>query len=301
MPKKKLFTIIAAALATVSGSLTLAPHAALALDVDPGDYAAAPPGTNLAIGYALFGWNNRFIDKSGDRVGNSSVNSQVGILRLVHYTDWLLGITYDPQIFIPFGALNNGKLGGANLDSSFGLGDIIIASTFWFINQPEEKRWLGFTPFIFFPTGQYRSGQALNVGENRFKEVLQLGFVQGFLDKWTVDLIADTTFYQNNRDSGTDGDTTLKQDNSYQVQAWLRYALTPTWQVGGGWSGNWGGATELGGDDFILATRSQQLRLITQYFPIPDLQLQASVTTDVWAEGGYQEVFGLNFRLMKVF
>ncbi len=256
MMKHKFVVDLVAGLVAGVGILTASPQTARALDVDPGDYAAAPPGTNLALGYALFGWNNRFRDKSGDSVNNSNVNSQVGILRLVHYTDWLLGITYDPQIFIPFGALNNGKLGGENLDSSFGLGDIIIASTFWFINQPEEKRWLGFTPFIYFPTGQYRSGQVLNVGENRFKEVLQVGFVQGFLDKWTVDLIADTTFYQNNSDSGADGNTTLSQNNSYQAQAWLRYALTPTWQIGGGWSGTWGGAIELGGDSTELRRRA---------------------------------------------
>ncbi|MFO1154218.1 MAG: transporter [Rhodospirillales bacterium] len=299
MFNQKSLTMIAAILAVGSTILTLPPPPACALDVDPGDYEAAPPGTSLAIGYALFGWNNRFKDKSGDRVPNSSVNSQVGILRLVHYFD--IGITTDPQIFIPFGALNNGKLDGTNLDSSFGLGDIIVASTFWLVNQPEERRWLGFTPFIFFPTGQYRSGQVLNVGENRFKEVLQLGFVQGFLDKWTVDLIADTTFYQDNDDGPPDGNTTLSQKNSYQAQAWLRYAIQPDWQVGAGWSGTWGGSVEFGGDSTELATRTQQLRLITQYWPLPDLQLQAQVTTDVWVEGGYQEVFGLNLKLMKVF
>lgn len=272
---------------------------ALALDVDPGDYQAAPPGTNLALGYALFGWNNRFITKTGDRIGNSSLNTQVGILRLVHYFD--IGITIDPQIFITFGALNNGKLGGQNLDSSFGLGDTILASTFWFVNQPEEKRWFGFTPFFYFPTGKYQDGKALNVGENRFKQVLQVGYVEGFTDKWTVDLIADTTFYEDNDDFGDRGKQTLSQDNSYQIQGWLRYAITPEWQVGGGYSGTFGGVTEVDGDSDGGATRAQQLRLITQYFPEPTLQLQAAVTTDVWAEGQFKEVFGLNFRIMKIF
>jgi Protein involved in meta-pathway of phenol degradation len=292
--------IVAAATAVAINAAIVLPEAANALDVDPGDYQAAAPGTNLALGYALFGWNNRFKTKTGDRVPNSSLNTQVGILRLVHYTD-LLGITADPQIFITFGALNNGKLGGENLDSSFGLGDTILASTFWFINQPEQKRWVGVTPFFFFPTGKYQDGKALNVGENRFKQVLQVGYVQGFAEKWTTDLIADTTFYEDNDDFGEKGKQTLSQDNSYQVQAWLRYAIMPNWQVGAGYSGTFGGVTEVNGDSNGGATRSQQLRLITQYFPEPSLQLQAAVTTDVWAEGQFQQVFGLRFRLMKVF
>ncbi|QNT69400.1 transporter [Defluviicoccus vanus] len=293
-------SIVATAFAVGLGALAGLPPTAAALDVDPGDYAAAAPGTNLALGYALFGWNNSFKTKTGDRISNSSLNTQIGILRLVHYTD-LLGITADPQIFITFGALNNGKLGGENLDSSFGLGDTIIASTFWFINQPDEKRWLGFTPFFFFPTGKYQDGKPLNVGENRFKQVLQVGFVQGFAEKWTTDLIADTTFYEDNDDYGERGKQTLSQDNSYQLQAWLRYAITPNWQVGGGYSGTYGGVTEVNGDSNGGATRVQQLRLITQYFPEPSLQLQAGVTTDVWAQGQFKEVFGLRFRIMKVF
>lgn len=299
MRKRKSIMIFTINFAVISAAL-MPTMPAKALDVDPGDYQAAAPGTNLALGYALFGWNNRFKTKTGDRVPNSSVNSQVGILRLVHYTD-ILGITADPQIFITFGALNNGKFDGENLDSSFGLGDTIIASTFWFVNQPVEKRWLGFTPFFFFPTGKYQNGQALNIGENRFKQVLQLGYVQGFAEKWTTDLIADTTFYEDNDDYGDRGKQTLSQDNSYQVQAWLRYAVQPNWQVGLGYSGTFGGVQEVDGDSNGAATRAQQLRLITQYFPEPTLQLQAAVTTDVWAEGQFQQVFGLRFRLMKIF
>jgi len=59
--------------------------------------------------------------------------------------------------------------------------------------------------------------------------------------------------------------------------------------------------TEVDGDSNGGATRVQQLRLITQYFPEPSLQLQAGVTTDVWAQGQFKEVFGLRFRIMKVF
>ena len=294
------FWMMSLAAAFGAALLAVGPRAGHALDVDPGDYAAAPPSTNLAIGYGLFGWNNSFKTRTGDNVPNSHLDSQFGILRLVHYTD-IAGITADPQIFIPFGFLNNGKLDGEHLDAASGLGDIIIASTFWPINEPENKRWLGITPFMFFPTGSYRNKQVLNIGENRYKGVLQLGFVQGFGDKWIVDVIGDTTFYGDNPNGGASGRSSVSQDNSYQFQTWLRYYITPEWAVGPGYSGTWGGTVEVGGDKSALSTEIQQLRLITQYFPLPDLQVSAQARTDVRTEGGYKQTVGLIFRVMKVF
>ncbi|HYN37920.1 MAG TPA: transporter, partial [Rhodospirillales bacterium] len=262
-------------------------------------YAAAPPGTSLILGYGQFAWKNSFYTRSGNEISDSELQTQTGILRVVHYVD-VFGITCDPQFFIPFAGVNNAKLGGEHLSSTFGLGDIIVASTCWVVNQPEKKRWVGITPFIFFPTGSYRDQQPLNVGENRYKGVLQVGYVESF-DKWTVDLIADTTFYGDNDDAGDSGNQKLKQDNSYQLQAWLRRALRDDLSLGVGWSGTWGGNVQVGGENTVLSTEAQQLRLITQYFVLPDLQLQAQVRTDVWSEGGYRETVGLNLRVMKVF
>jgi hypothetical protein len=289
---------LAATLFTGAALLTLPAPPAAALDVDAGDYEAAPPGTNLAILYGFFGWRNKFVTDSGDDVDNSNLNSQIGLLRLVHYLD--IGITIDPQIFLFYGSLNNGRLGGESLNSSTGFGDIIIASTFWFVNQPEQQRWFGVTPFIFFPTGTYRDGQTLNFGENRYKYVLQAGYVEHFGD-WIVDLIADTTFYGDNDDAGPDGNQTLEQNNSFQTQAWLRYKLSPEWLVGAGWSGTYGGKVEVDGRGNGVATKVQQLRAITQFWARSNFQLQAIARTDVWNRGGFREQFGLQLKAMAVF
>lgn len=288
---------LAASLATGAALLTAMPPAA-ALDVDAGDYEAAPPGTNLAILYGFFGWRDKFVTDSGDDINNSNLNSQVGILRLVRYFD--IGITIDPQIFLVYGSLNNARLGGESLSSSTGLGDIILASTFWLVNQPEQQRWFGVTPFVFFPTGTYRDGQAINLGENRYKGVLQAGYVEHFGD-WIVDFIADTTFYGDNDDAGSDGTQTLEQNNSFQTQAWLRYKLAPDWLVGAGWSGTYGGKVEIDGRNNGNATRVQQLRAITQFWARESLQFQAIARTDVWNRGGFREQFGIQLKAMAVF
>lgn len=76
--------------------------------------------------------------------------------------------------------------------------------------------------------------QPLNIGENRFKAVLQLGYVGGFDDDWKVDVITDTTFYGDNDRAGTNGRSTLRQDNSYQFQTWLQATVrTDVWSEGG--------------------------------------------------------------------
>jgi hypothetical protein len=55
------------------------------------------------------------------------------------------------------------------------------------------------------------------------------------------------------------------------------------------------------GDNSGLSTEVQSLRLATQYWFTPDLQFETQVRTDVWREGGFQNTFGLRFRVLKVF
>ena len=160
MPKKKLFTITAAVLAGGLATLALSPRAAQAVDVDPGEYEAAPPGTAFLIGYGFFDWFDQFRTRSGNSVSDSRLNTQTGILRPVYFVD-IFGITADPQFFLIYGFANNGKLGGDDLDDAHGFGDIILASTFWIINDQEKKRWFGITPFVWLPVGEYHRNQVL--------------------------------------------------------------------------------------------------------------------------------------------
>ena len=291
---------IAAALVAGLGALTASPQTAHAVDVDPGEYEAAPPGTAFLIGYGFFDWFDQFRTRSGNSVSDSRLNTQTGILRPVYFVD-IFGITADPQFFLIYGWQNNAKLGGTTLDDAHGFYDIILASTFWLYNDQEKKRWFGITPFVWLPVGNYNRGQVLNTGENRWKGALQIGYVDHFADKWAADFYFDTTIYGDN-DSFGPGREKLEQDPSYQFQIWLRYYITPEWNVAPGYSGTWGGKTKIEGEaDPKLSTETQQLRLATQYFFTPDLQFETQVRTDVWNEGGYRNTFGLHFRVLKIF
>ena len=280
--------------------LTSSPQATLAVDVDPGEYEAAPPGTSFLIGYGLFDWYEQFRDRSGNSVSDSHLNTQTGILRPVHFVD-LWGITADPQFFLIYGWKDNAKLNGDDVDGAHGFYDIILASTFWLLNDQEKKRWFGITPFLWLPVGNYNRGEILNTGNNRWQGAIQLGYVDHFSDKWAVDFYFDSTIYGDN-ESYFPSRSKMSQDPSYQFQTWLRYYLTDAWNVAPGYSATWGGYQRIKHEpDPQLQTQAQQLRLATQYFFTPDLQFEAQARTDVWTEGGYQNTFGLHFRILKVF
>jgi Putative MetA-pathway of phenol degradation len=284
--------------------LAAGPRPAHAVDVDPGEYEAAPPGTSFLIGYGIFDWYDRFVDRSGHSVSDSHLQTQTGILRPVHFVD-IFGITADPQFFITYGWQDNAKLDGTDLEDASGFYDVILASTFWLLNDQEKKRWFAITPFLWLPVGNYNHKQVLNMGENRWKGALQLGFIQHFAERWAIDVYGDVTFYGDNDSFGRDK-STLKQDPSYQTQAWLRYYITPAWNVAPGYSGTYGGKVSVGGNGDnparnLLSTETQQLRLATQYFFTPDLQFEAQARTDVWSEGGFRNYLGLHFRILKVF
>jgi len=198
-----------------------------AAEADPGDYIAAPPGTDLGLLYYQHSSADTYRDASGNKVdGSNRFRSDIGILRYVHFME-VFGYTIDPQVVLPFGQLHDAKIGGQSIDGNSGIGDVQLTSTVWLVNNPQARRWFGISPFIVAPTGTYDKHEAFNLGENRWKGIVQGGFVQGFGQYWSWDLIGDITWYGKNTDAGG-GDQTLKQDRSYQVINWLSYHPTDT-------------------------------------------------------------------------
>lgn len=72
-----------------------------------------------------------------------------------------------PQLLLPFGQLKAAGDLSPVLGQRSGTGDLIVAATVWTIHEPENKRYLGFTPYLFAPTGTYDAAKAMNLGENR--------------------------------------------------------------------------------------------------------------------------------------
>lgn len=285
-------------LSAVSAAIALTTLGAHAIDIDAGDYTALPPGANLALLYAQHA-ERKSLYANGQQVpGNNGLDSDIGILRLIHFTK-MGGYVVNPQVLLPFGRLKaTGDL-SAPLGSASGTGDLIFAATVWTLNDPERRRYFGITPFVYAPTGSYDAGKALNLGENRWKYALQAAYIHGVGDKWTFDVAADVTAYGKNDNAG--GGQSKSQSNSYQVQAFARYALSPTWDLRAGLSHARTGASQLNGVDQGDAARVTKVQFGTAMFLDPKTQLLLTVGRDLRVDNTFKESARLNLRLLKVF
>lgn len=80
-----------------------------AVDLDAGDYDYAPSGTNLAILYYQHASRDSLYSGSNKISDNVALTSDISITRYVHYLD-MAGLHIAPQILIPFGRLDAGKI-----------------------------------------------------------------------------------------------------------------------------------------------------------------------------------------------
>ncbi|KTB95212.1 hypothetical protein AO073_15290 [Pseudomonas syringae ICMP 11293] len=284
-------------------ALALSSTKAMAVDVNAGDYTALPAGTNVAALYQQYSHSDRFnADGGADSTRQTSLKSNIGILRLIHFAD-IGGITVDPQILLPFGHVYNARIGGQSLGSASGMADPIVGATFWLVNQPSARvsgRYFGITPLLYLPWGRYDRHDAVNLGENRFKGDLQLGWVEPLLGRFSIELYGDAVVYGHNDDTGS-GRQTLKQDPTYQLQSNLRYDFNPTQRVALGYSASTGGKQYLDGDYTGQKTEVQQVRLEFQQMVGQRVQLSAQLTHDVRTVGGFKEDVGINLRTLLVF
>lgn len=277
---------------------TLSSRPANALDLDAGDYVPAAAGTTLGLLYLQYAERNDLY-RDGDRLADSpGLDSQIGILRLVHYTD-LGGYRVAPQLLVPFGRLDGRHDDGVLGDSS-GLADPILAMPVWLLNQPERRRFFAITPYLFIPAGRYDHDQPLNLGENRWKLTLQAGYVTGLGDKLALDLAADVTFYGDNDSYGPDK-LNHEQKPSYQYQGFLRYPLSDTLDLRGGLSWQHGGENCLDSSWMNDSQRTGKWSAGFAWFFSPDAQLAATVGRDLTVDNGFREDSRVNLRLLYAF
>lgn len=273
-------------------------YSAEAAEVNAGDYTAAPAGTNLALLYYTHGDGGPLYSDGHNVDGNAGLGLDVSIARFVHFVE-IGGIIADPQILIPFGRVE-GNGSTSYLGSDGGVGDITLASTFWFYNNPETKTYFGVTPYIVAPTGSYDADKALNLGENRWKFILQAGYVKPLSDKWIIDLIADVTFYSDNNSYGV-ARSRLEQDAVVQGQGWLRYALTESLDLRGGLLATFGGNQKIDGVSQHNEAEDVSIRAGFGYFLSEHNQLIATYGRDLIVNNGFKYEDQLNLRLLHIF
>jgi len=267
-------------------------------DVSPAayyrDYLPLPGGTNLFAAYFNHVTANKLY-KDGTKVGddfNQTVN--VGLLRYVHYVNAgnaLVGdggFTIDPQVIVPFMNLDlSGAYQSINNGQEFsttGLGDPMVLATFWFINDPKNKFWVGFTPWLTLPIGQYNKNRLASPGGNRWVVKPEIGMVKGIGDKAYLDLILGGEFYTEN--DKYMGDNKLEQDPTLQAEMHLSYDITKAWAISLDYFYTNGGETQVNGINQNDAQSNHGLGLTMGFMIGGNNQLLVSYRDDFSVKSG---------------
>lgn len=274
----------------------LLPSTCMALDIDGGDYTPLPDGTNMALLYYHHGYSHNAYSHGRNVGGGTHLTQDTGILRAIHFMD-VGGFTIDPQFLLPFGHLE-GKQAGADLGTGNGLGDLILASTVWLVNNPASRTYFGVTPMITLPTGDYDKNDALNLGENRHKYTLQMGLSQGLTDKLTVDAAFDGTHFGDNDHYA--GNSMLEQRSLYQGQVILRYDILPNLDVRTSYSRQFGGEQFV--DGVSQGRPGESKYSVGAAYMLPSkTQLILGWGRDTSIDNGFKTQNQLSLRIAQVF
>jgi hypothetical protein len=267
---------------------------AYAIDVDAGDYDYAPSNTSLGLLYYQHATRDSLYVGRQQSAANVKLDSDVAIARFARYMQ-MGKMQIAPQIFIPFVHLDASR-DISSLGSQSNLGDIFFATTVFVYH--DDKTNVGITPYVFLPTGQYSSKEALNAGENRFKFTLQAGYTTRLRDNLLLDASADFTVYADNDDAVGGG--TLKQDPGYQLQTSLRYKLNPRLDLRAAVSYSNAGDTTQNQIKTDAYTQTK-FSIGTAYSLTAKIQLIANYGRDLDVENGFKENNRINLRLLYVF
>ena len=266
---------------------------------DPGDYDALPAGTNLAILYGQYGSADKFRANGDLTPGDAGLDTKIVLARLVHYMD-IGGYIVDPQIILPFGQVElKEPLDTIAASSESGIGDPTLGATVWLLNNPEQREYLGLSAFASVPIGDYEADKGpINIGENRWKGIFQLGYVRSLSDNVILDLIAEYSVFEDNDDFLG---FRLQQDATQSGQAHLRYILSPGTHLGLSYYHDFGGETNVGGLDQDDELDNNRWLATFATFVAPTLQLQIQGGQDINSENGFEEDARVNLRILKVF
>lgn len=281
-------------------ALLMAASSAVALDIQPRDYRLLPAGTNLALAYYDFAHRGSVkIDNGPTYKDNTTLDSHIGILRYVHYTE-LGGLPVAVQALLPFGGLTNGKIAGAGLENAGGFGDPYLSVVIWPYHDAEQGTDVAIASYTQPPLGDYDRSRALNLGANRWTQDFQLSLTQSLGKSLTWEVEGDAIFYSANTNANLSGQT-LKQDPTFQLQSWLSYDLTPTSYVAAGYNAYFGGKQKVAGTPNGFKTSLQQVRGTYAQFITPSVQALGSLYHDVAVDGGFKRDVGFTLRILKVF
>jgi hypothetical protein len=274
-------------------------QSAFALEVTGGDYEVYPGGANILPLYYQHAERSDLYANGQKVATNFDLKSDIGLIRYIRPVQLSETAFLDPQFILPFGELK--ASGNASfLGKASGTADLILGAPVKFLLDPNTRDAFSVGTFVYLPTGNYDNARPLNLGENRWKGLVQLAYVKHFNATWALDVIGDVTINGKNTDYGP-AHATLKQDPRYEAQVHLRYSLSPVTSLSVDYGYYWGGENEVNGVSQNDKLRTQYARVTGTHFINPTVQLQAQYGQDISVENGLKEKSRINLRLVKLF
>jgi hypothetical protein len=100
---------------------------ASAQEIEPGEFVALPPGTNIDLGYYVYKHDTSYYTTSGKKVPDSGIEVNLGVERYVHYTE-LFGHPAGVQLIEIFGSESGAHVGPESLGSAGGAANLDIST-----------------------------------------------------------------------------------------------------------------------------------------------------------------------------
>lgn len=247
----------------------------------PRDYIPLDPGTFFFAVYYDHQFGNEYYKKGQKQNRTTDYNGNVSILRPVYFTQ-IGPFTIDPQLLLPVGSVDlKGK-------QSSGIGDAILAATVWFINNKEGKLYLGYTPFLFIPTGQYDRDSSINLGSNRWSTKQEVCIAKGFGNNAWIEVAVNMQFYSDNNDAnGTNNrKVTSSKEANFGGETHLSYNWTKDFFSSLDYYFAGGGETTLGGVRQKDWVNTHTAGVTFSYMLTPATQLMAHCDTDLAVANG---------------
>lgn len=266
----------------------------LALEIPPGTYRPLPVGVS-AINLQYQQLSQPEFYRQGTKLSPSpGLASRLLTLKLSRFVEYrgiplALGFNAGCAGVEPTGTLNG-------LASTSSCGDPLLGVRFWPYADGEKKRFLGVTSYLQLPVGSYDAGRAINIGENRWRYGINLGFMTPLGAKLGFDLINDIMWYGPN-DDYTGNHLTLEQRPLWRSQLHLRYQFSPAMTAAVGVIRDLGGERVIGGSAQGDQIDSTKYRLSLSRFISKMSLLRGEYGADLNVENGFKESsrFTLNY------
>jgi hypothetical protein len=276
-----------------------------AIDLQPGEIAAPPPGINL-IQLNVISSQRGDAYQAKQKVSDATklVSNQFQ-LRYIHTfeTADLPSVVY---VQTPLGYVHPEKALSTVYNNQSGLGDTTMVYAIWPYANREEKKYWGVGVYLTLPTGQYEAANGLiNMGGNRYSYALQTGYQIELLPNLNWIAAVDAVWFAKNNEYFANQlatqQQTLKQEVLYTAQTGFSYDLNRQYSVAAAYFFTQGGERVLDGVDVANSeTRVHRYQLsATSRFSFGQVMLQYG--NDLSTKNGYIENRRVIVRFIKPF